>query len=351
MKIKLFKMKRGSMTAEHMVAIILLLAGFVILFLIFYQVGWEGEINREVCHESVIVRATLPSIVENSVPLKCPTKKVCIGGENFLKNPNCKDEFGDLKGITKVEVKDKTQIEKYLSTEIADCWAMMGEGKVSLFSQYWSKYGFGDIYPTCVICSRIAFDEKSLDDKKISLKEINLEEYMDNHKMPTKEISYTKYISGEGGKTSVEGYLFGEEKPEEAYIEKIEEATKPTDNKEIAILFMQISSPTKADVLKNLVLSTALFDFASTRITGKSPVSSIAKLCKKSGGVAIGCLAVGSIVVGGAMINTQLNQGVSEGYCGDITVGDEAREGCSVVRTVNYNMNDIKKYCSVVESI
>jgi cystathionine beta-lyase len=37
--------------------------------------------------------------------------------------------------------------------------------------------------------------------------------------------------------------------------------------------------------------------------------------------------------------------------CGDVSVGKDARDGCSVVRTVNYNVKDLSQYCSIIESI
>ena len=49
-------------------------------------------------------------------------------------------------------------------------------------------------------------------------------------------------------------------------------------------------------------------------------------------------------------INIIHQRGVTAGYCGDVTVGSEAREGCSSVRLVDYDLEQIKTYCSVIES-
>ena len=49
--------------------------------------------------------------------------------------------------------------------------------------------------------------------------------------------------------------------------------------------------------------------------------------------------------------NVAYNRAISAGYCGDFEVGSEARNGCSSVRTINYNPEDLSKYCSIVESI
>jgi len=45
------------------------------------------------------------------------------------------------------------------------------------------------------------------------------------------------------------------------------------------------------------------------------------------------------------------NRAVTASYCDDITIGSDARSGCSVIRTTDYNVGDILEYCSVIESI
>jgi len=50
------------------------------------------------------------------------------------------------------------------------------------------------------------------------------------------------------------------------------------------------------------------------------------------------------------MGSVAINQYITAGYCGDVSYGDNAREGCSVVRLVDYNITEIKKYCAVIES-
>ena len=81
---------------------------------------------------------------------------------------------------------------------------------------------------------------------------------------------------------------------------------------------------------------------ASPVLTVKATASAI------SSPVTWALLAVGGIY---QYYSVSANKAVSASYCGDVMNGDSAREGCSVVRTINYNLEDISKYCSSIESI
>ncbi len=358
--------KKGSMTAKQLVTIILLIAGFAILLLVFSQISWTGQIDKEVCHQSVVMRATMPLIGQGLVPLKCKTSKVCVTS-GFI-GEKCEEDFHNAKGITKAKVKEVRQVEKLISQEIIDCWSMMGEGRVSLFSQFWAEtYGFGGVYPTCVICSRIAFDEK-LDLE--NLDEINVLKYMREHKIPNGEVSYYQYLAGEGGKVGVEIELLDVEKLEVMNVKEedgkpvagedsiIIDSSKPEEKwedplkeskGEIAILFMQISAPEHGDSILNLGKSVLGIGAVGGFFAGPSLVmKGIKAIGIKGGLITLGIAIVGT---GIQQLSVAHNRGVTAGYCGDITVGTEARNGCSVVRAINYDLEEIKKYCSVIESI
>jgi len=63
--------KKAALSAKMIVTIILLVAGFIILLFFMLRFVWTERVDKEVCHESVILRATLPSIIEKYIPLKC----------------------------------------------------------------------------------------------------------------------------------------------------------------------------------------------------------------------------------------------------------------------------------------
>ena len=53
--------KKGSMVTRMLITLIILVVGFVIIFYFFVMFDWTGRVDKEVCHQSVIYRATLPS--------------------------------------------------------------------------------------------------------------------------------------------------------------------------------------------------------------------------------------------------------------------------------------------------
>lgn len=357
--------KKGAITAQQLVTIILLIAGFAIVLLVFSQISWTGQINREVCHQSVILRATVPSAGQTLIPLKCKTSKICV--TSGIIGGKCEEDFKNVKGITKAKVAKVKDVEKLISQEIVDCWTMMGEGKVSLFSQYWAdNFGVGGVYPTCVICSRIAFDEK-LD---LGLDDVNVLKYMREHKIPNGNVSYYAYLAEEGGQFSAsdinslevknvhegisdEGTIPVVDKEDfmiinSSDLENWEDPLKEPEE-EMAVLFMQISAPGHGDSLLNIGKGVLGIGAAGAYFAGPSLTLKGLKAIGLKGGLIT--LAVAAVGAGIQQVNVAYNRGVTAGYCGDISVGDEARNGCSVVRAVNYDLEDIQSYCSVIESI
>lgn len=346
--------KKGEITSSQIIAIILVIIGFAIILFVYYQLSWSGMVDKEVCHQSVIFRGTSQYITGTTsyVPLNCKTDKVCITS-GFL-GGKCK-EFENDKGVAKLKVNSKEEIEQFIARDIIDCWQTMGEGKISIFSNFLAdKYGLGTIYPSCVICTRIAFDNESLAKAKINLDEVNVVRYMMSHAIPDKNISYYNYLAGERGKFSVSnqfdltqiGLVDGKVVEGEKISVETGAISEPKEKTELAVLFMQISAPTHLGVLKNTLATMGLaygagFVVAPVAVT-KATVSALTNPW-----------AWAIAIIGGAyqQYSVASNRAISASYCGDVTIGSEAREGCSVVRTTNYDLNDIANYCSYIESI
>lgn len=190
------KNKKGEMSSKMVVSMILLIAAFGILLIVYFKLNPGGEINREVCHNSVVFKMTLPEskLVEpkDAINLRCKTRKVCITDKTIGKG-ECSDELGveyDTIRVSKDKVKQEKEIKMFVAREMADCWAMMGEGKGQIFSREITSK------ETCVVCSRISFD-KSI---KGNTKEIiGLGEYLTSYKVPNKEISYWNFLNSGAG--------------------------------------------------------------------------------------------------------------------------------------------------------
>lgn len=384
-------MKKASLTATQIITIVLLIVGFVIVLFLYWQLSWTGRIDRDACHQSVIMRATLPTFggVAEFVPLKCKTEKFCITTGFF--GGKCENQFGKER-VTRVKVKSKTEIEKLISQEMLECWSMMGEGKITVFSQWFAQtYGLGRVYPTCVICSRIAFDENVLNEKVKDWKEIDPLYYMGSHKLPGKDITYYEYLAGEGGKISInqesletsifeplandlaksEGWsgvkdnlnMIGGMKKAKEELEKAgkegglkdegiyESEEDKYKGKELTILFMQISAPEHLDSLENIgktLGAGAAGSFLVAPITTGNAAWTLGK------GILAHPIIAAIAVIAGVSVqqySVAWNRAVTAGYCGDVSVGSEASSGCSVVRLVDYDARDIAMYCQEIASI
>lgn len=365
------KSKKAEISSKVVISLVILLIGFAILFIAFKNIffGEKDLIDDRVCHESVILRATSSEATGLSgvVPLKCKTEKICLSSK--LIGGKCENEFKGAEDINKKQISRVSDAEEILSNELVECWNIMGEGKVSVFSQFFAeKYGIGDIYSSCVVCSRIAFDDEiKLNDGK--LEDINVIEYMKNNKVPGKDISYYKYLSGDK-KLDIENAikLPSQEKKENGEIEwivgdeiiKLEETSNTAENsekeiystnpsQEMAVLFMQISSPGHWNSAKNIFR-----DAFGTAILGRTLISGkIFNLKNVAKAAASPWFWAGVAILGVYQhANIYKNRGVSATYCGDISGSEnQARSGCSVVRLINYDKESISKYCDVIESI
>lgn len=352
------KVNRKALALSTVVGLIILILGFAILIFAFTQINWTGEVNREVCHQSVIYRATLPSFagMKEYVPLKCKTDKICI--TSGIIGGKCK-EFENVVGVTKVKVKDVEDLEQTLAKEIVSCWETMGEGKLSLFNDWFVQtYGFGTVTSSCVICSRVAFDKESLEKAGIDLKKVDVRRYMITHKMPNKDISYFVYLTGKGGLISVKetgGTIKldnvimdknkGSVKTEEIQLDSSAQAGSEP-GKELSVMFMQVQSPQYSDVLKNNLYTILGIGGGSFAIAPTYTTKAITTVAKSPWFWVFAAIA--GIYQYSSVVQ---NQGITAGYCGDVTAGDKSTTGCSVVRTVNYGAEDLSQYCSKIESI
>jgi len=191
---KNIKNKRGEMTSTMLVTIILLAVGFGIILFLYSQLSFQDHIDRSVCHESVVLRATLPDSFElkTLVPLKCKSRKICITDKLFGKG-ECSSELGEDYDTIRVSPqadKREDQINQFVAREMAECWGMMGEGKVQIFTRDFEL--FQQSSRRCSICTRMSFD----DSIKEKTKEIDgIGKYLLTHKVPNSDETYWNYLT------------------------------------------------------------------------------------------------------------------------------------------------------------
>lgn len=170
-------MNKKAIEVKVLISMIILILSFALILFLWYQFSWQGTINQETCHTSVILKKSTPEkpligekLVE--VPLRCQTEKICLTS-GFL-DQGC-DEFEGIKGVAKKRVSSEEDVLEVLSDSAADCWSMMGEAKGPMvFSRELSRidqkfYG--------VICSRIAFSDKVQEEYPV-IEHASLVEYL-----------------------------------------------------------------------------------------------------------------------------------------------------------------------------
>jgi len=372
--------KKGDVSVYWIITLVLLVVGFAILLMAYSNLS-KIDTKSELCHQSVLYRATTPA-VKAYIPLKCYTRKICISGQLF--GGKC-EEFKNDKDVDVVKAsnseKGKEEIERIYAREILNCWTMMGQGKISIFSSVlYDTYGIslgsdGGSAPHCVVCSRVAISENTFD--KVNLDELNVFGYMMTHLVPDTKKTYIEYISGsrnagvgfteEQIKAMIEDILAREQKnvPEEEKINadeffggagETEGEAQEEQNDEMGIVFMQVNGPPEfTKVLKNDVLTLAGVSAGTGYAIGGRATFKLAKSALSFVKTIPGAIITGAVILAG--IGTQagsilVNRQAALGYCGDVTMKQgDAETGCSAVRAVKYDAGEITQYCKIIESI
>ena len=150
--------KKGEMTSEMIIGLVILVISFVILIIVFANLYWTPTIDKEACHQSVIFRATAHQITNNPqiIPLKCKTEKICLtnGGDCIYGKSTKKDPISTVKLSSNSEQAKKEVLDS-IANSLLDCHTMLGEGKIQFQPNDWTKQNY------CLICSRFALDEKT----------------------------------------------------------------------------------------------------------------------------------------------------------------------------------------------
>jgi len=187
-------MKKGvSELTSLLVALIIIAASLIVLFLFFDRLETTENIDKQACRTSVEARAAfnLGNLFEPGrkvIPLNCKTEKICISdsGENCDAVGFRETEKNPIKEI-KIENADaKIVVLDTISESLLDCHSMLGEGKLDFLPSGWSSRNY------CLICSRIALEEETRNNiGEISY--MQLYQHLQQKQTP-KEQSYLEFI-------------------------------------------------------------------------------------------------------------------------------------------------------------
>ena len=172
------KNKRGELTTTQLVTIIILIVSFIIILFLIFRLNPGEQTNKEICHNSVVLRAKSAVFAG---PLDCRTNYLCISGGDDCSFVSASKIEVDL---NKNDAEDK--IKEFLAKEMADCWYMFGEGKVSY------EGGFTERSVHCAVCSIVEFDEK-IQEKFPKITYSELYDYLRKTKRENSQ-TYLKYL-------------------------------------------------------------------------------------------------------------------------------------------------------------
>ncbi len=352
------KNKRGEQTVPfYLISLIILVVGLGIAFFLIGKAffGSSAVQNSQVCHISVLTRATAPDALQANVPLKCTTDKVCFTAS--LLGGDCQ-QFAGEKNIEPVRLPSKSSdaakiIEQKMADAMYDCWSMMGEGKLDLFAKASDAYVGSSGSPTCVVCRRLAlssdvkekYGEQYYNDLR---QDINLQRYLGETQIEGQSITYLKYLSG-GSISSFGKADFDNTMNLARVSEKEIKAGAPatvtgTSNDQIAIMFSQVKTEKVGDVLKTL-------GYATAGVAGASAAFSLPLALEGLGLLYLGPQAIVTIpltvgAVGAVALSADSGTQAAAGYCGKFETSDQDKQnGCSIIQPVNYNVKDLNAFC------
>ncbi len=327
--------RRGELTSTQIIGLVIAIIGFLIVLGFYSSFNVSDYTEDQVCHLSVLTRATSPDLTQRLIPLKCRTKKICF---STGKNDPCNAFIGDknVETITLSSNPEKAadEIEKKSAEEMLRCWNLMGEGKLNLFTglektEYSLVTDFlkiDEAKPYCVRCSRMAMSEKLKNSPEI-ISNVNLLEYMSKTKIKETGLTYLQTFTDKQIATV----------PSEIYADLGSFTDKKTDH--IAIMFMQV-------LVENKGVLESAYDKGATSgltvLTLAGYVKTLNPLGVLTNTFGLKSTIVASLLVGGvsglnAGYMAWSNQMIAAQYCGPLTGESEHKFGCSVVAPIDQN--------------
>lgn len=353
------RVKRGELTSSQIVAIVLAIAGFVVVlfFLAIIYGGSKGQDQREICRLSILTRATTPHAAQAAVPIACTTEKICVsmsGAKDACPQFLGEENVFSVKLDGKTEESNARLIEKTSAEAMYYCWSMTGKGQLDLFGTAGELFLGSQGKATCIICSRIAY---ATDINDSILNQVNLKRYLETERVPISGSSLT-YLEAFTDRDVKSFASLQTARPNDALNlnpedkEPLTISGTPT-NRQIAFVFSQVKTVKVSTALKNLGYAVVGSTFALSQVplVGKLGGRTAGAILTNPYGIAATVVASGA-VIGGVSWNAYQGQRAAAGYCGALTTAVEnkdLKEGCSLVQAVNYNVPDINAICPTIQ--
>ncbi len=297
------KNKKGVLVQNIIIGIIILVISAAIIFFFLRAFPYRETIDKEACHQSVILRSQQIAGLQPGqlagIPLNCKTQEVIISSpdENFIKSE--------------------------IANQMYDCWWMLGEGKMQFWSESaWRTIGVpgaGTAKTHCNICSIIRFEDQAKD------KQIDLLSYLDETKIPTKNITYIEYFMNPGTKL-----------PAELKVDKLD------TNKDYALIYMGIKGAEVKETIINFIGLSGGSAFATGAILKIGLGVGLKTALKAAGWVG---LIIGVLEAAGQITTFWTHAHASAIHC------DGETGGCYALILIPLEASGISEQCQNIESI
>lgn len=147
---------KKSMTAATIITLTVLILSFAIILFFWYQINWQGNVDRETCHASVVLRASATlgkfDAAKASIPLKCKTEEWCLTSGFF--GSDCSNLGKDY---NKERVTSKEEVLDFMAEEMYSWHKILGEGKIN----YMERKTLNENY--CILGTILSIDQKARD--------------------------------------------------------------------------------------------------------------------------------------------------------------------------------------------
>ncbi|MCK9568299.1 hypothetical protein M0R72_05100 [Candidatus Pacearchaeota archaeon] len=182
---------KGAIELSTLVTIIVIIASFVIILVLYFRADLSGLTDEQVCYNSVVARSS-SVITANVIPLNCKTSYICI----------TKDGTCEMMTSPKIiEVENPDDVYSVLAEKMANCWSIFGAGKLNYVGKDFSS----NLY--CSNCYQVGFDN-SLD--MFSNNEIEKRElyrYLASKNVSGTDTTYLEYLIGLQSAQTIENSL------------------------------------------------------------------------------------------------------------------------------------------------
>ncbi len=152
---------KKALEVKALITMIILIVSFLVILILWSQINWGGNINKEACQSSIALRDSMNLgrfEFKEGVALKCRTERICLTDKLFGGCDNLKST--DNSPVRRVKVSDYKEIADSLADIIYEDYVMTGRGELNFMPRVFTSQDY------CLFTSKITMDSKLVDKLK-----------------------------------------------------------------------------------------------------------------------------------------------------------------------------------------